>query len=202
MYALEFRARQAYLLIDRKFVSAMSDTRTQILDLAERAIRLRGYHAVSFRDLADELGIKSASIHYHFRHKEDLGLAVVDRYAERIAEQIGAAGDVNWPEAVGRFCQVYRDALVQNDLQCLCGMLAAESLGLPTAVADRVARFFSDNIAWLAAAMPPSIPDKTEAATRIQCEIQGAMTVSVSLKDTRVLDSVAARICERASNTA
>lgn len=176
----------------------MPETSTQILDLAERAIRLRGYHAVSFRDLADELGIKSASIHYHFRHKEDLGLAVVDRYAERIKAAIGAAAPNTWPDALASFCGVYRDALVKNDLQCLCGMLAAESRGLPDKVSERVSQFFQDNIAWLMASMPVDQPDKEPLAIRIQCELQGAMTVSVSLGDTSVLDQVAARLVQDA----
>lgn len=176
----------------------MTDTRTQILDLAERAIRLRGYHAVSFRDIADELGIKSASIHYHFRHKEDLGLAVVDRYAERIAKEIGPAGAVAWPDAVARFCEVYRDALVKNELQCLCSMLAAETLGLPEKVATRVGRFFRDNISWLRASMPDDMPDQQALALSIQCEIQGAMSVAVSLQDAGILDGVARNLAQRA----
>lgn len=172
----------------------MSDTRTQILDLAEHAIRLRGYHAVSFRDLADEMGIKSASIHYHFRHKEDLGLAVVDRYAEVLQGGLGAPGEQSWPEALAMFCQVYRDALRKSGVQCLCGMLAAESRGLPDKVADRVARFFQDNIAWLVASMPAGTANRQERAEDIQCALQGAMTVAVSLQDPLILDRVAARL--------
>ena len=45
----------------------MTDTRLDILDTAEQRMRDVGYHSVSFRDLADDLGIKSASVHYHFR---------------------------------------------------------------------------------------------------------------------------------------
>lgn len=177
----------------------MSDTRTQILDLAERAVRLRGYHAVSFRDLADELGIKSASIHYHFRHKEDLGLALVDRYAERIKAGLGAPGDHPWPEALSMFCQVYRDALQKSELQCLCGMLAAESPGLPDIVTTRVSRFFRDNLDWLIAAMPENTPDKEGLALSVQCQLQGAMTVAVSLQDVTILETASARICAEAA---
>ncbi len=178
-------------------VSAMTDTRTQILDLAERAIRLRGYHAVSFRDLADDLGIKSASIHYHFRQKHDLGLAVVDRYAARIADQLGPAKDLTWPEALHAFCNVYKDAMYKSELQCLCGMLAAESNGLPNVVAERVATFFEDNIAWLMVAMPEGATDKRAEAIAVQTALQGAMTVAVSLKDYSIMDLTIQRLRER-----
>ncbi|WP_120500825.1 TetR/AcrR family transcriptional regulator [Roseovarius sp. EL26] len=173
----------------------MTDTRTQILDLAERAIRLRGYHAVSFRDLADEMGIKSASIHYHFRQKHDLGLAVVDRYATRIADLIGPAGALDWPEALRAFCDVYKDALYQSDLQCLCSILASESSGLPDEVADRVAEFFRNNINWLMASLPDNISDKRSQALAAQTAVQGAMTVAVSLKDYSVMDLTIERLC-------
>ena len=173
----------------------MSDTRTQVLDLAERGLRERGYHAVSFRDLADALGIRSASVHYHFRHKEDLGMAVVDRYAAGVAQQLGPAGALPWPRAVGRFCKIYQDALGKTDLQCLCGMLAAESGGLPPAIAERVASYFAANINWLMACMPEDMPDKRTKAQSIQAEIQGAMTLAISLGDMSVLDRIARRIC-------
>lgn len=175
----------------------MTDTRTQILDLAERAIRLRGYHAVSFRDLADEMGIKSASIHYHFRQKQDMGLAVVDRYATRIADRLGPAGELVWPDALSAFCDVYKDALHQSDLQCLCGMLAAESLGLPDVVSDRVTMFFRDNIAWLMASMSDQIADKRAQALAVQTAVQGAMTVAVSLKDYSIMDATIQDLKER-----
>lgn len=172
----------------------MPETRDQILDLAERAMRLRGYHAVSFRDIADAMGIKSASIHYHFRHKEDLGTAMVERYAKRVHDFVGEAGGLNWPDAVARFGAVYKRALHDEDLQCLCGMLAAESAGLPEPVAAKVAEFFRVNLSWLKASMPKNTQDKDARAQRIQAELQGAMTLSVSLKQPKILDDAVARL--------
>ena len=175
----------------------MSETGTQILDLAERRMRQRGYHAVSFRDLADELGIKSASIHYHFRQKQDLGAAVVERYAERIATTLGDPSELAWPEALKRFCAVYKSALKQQKLQCLCGMFAAECHGLPSVVAERVSDYFRANLDWLVAAMPETMLGKKTKALRIQSELQGAMTVAVSLSDYGMLDKAAREIIEQ-----
>ena len=58
--------------------------RNNILDVAERRMRMSGYNAVSFRDIAGEIGIKSASLHYHFPKKADLGLALVERYSDNL----------------------------------------------------------------------------------------------------------------------
>lgn len=172
----------------------MAETGTQILDLAERLMRLRGYHAVSFRELADELGIKSASIHYHFRRKEDLGLAVVDRYAKQVADALGEPGQLGWSEAVRTLSGVYRRALHDQKLQCLCGMLAAESPGLPHVVTERVTAYYEANITWLMASLTGKKAEKRIRALRVQSEIQGAMTLSISLGDNGVFDAVAKRI--------
>ncbi len=183
--------RQAYLAVASNIVSDMTDTRTKILDLAEKLIRQHGYHAVSFRDLADELGIKSASIHYHFRHKEDLGEAVIARYAEAFHEGLGGAKEKTWADALQRFRGLYREALGNDDAQCLCGILAAESFGLPKGMSEAVADFFEQNLVWLAAAMPESVDDKRTEALRIQSEVQGAMIIAISLGDPSILDRVA-----------
>src|SRR6185295_2042375 len=67
-----------------------SETAEQILDLAETLIQTRGYSAFSYQDIADSLGIRKASIHYHFPSKTDLGIAVVDRYVARFGGALAA----------------------------------------------------------------------------------------------------------------
>ena len=47
----------------------MSETAERLMDLAEAHIRNAGYGGFSFRDLAAEIGIKSASVHHHFPTK-------------------------------------------------------------------------------------------------------------------------------------
>lgn len=170
----------------------MAETLERLLDNAESAIRLRGYHAVSFRELADELGIKSASVHYYFRQKEDLGLAIVERYKERFFETLNArsARARNVTERVEAFCGVYRDALVGSDRICLCGMLGAESCGLPPALARAVANFFEANVAWLTETLSVVLaPEESRRwAVRTVATLQGAMVLASSMKDYAIFD--------------
>src|SRR5215475_4719408 len=70
-----------------------SETAEQILDLAETLIQTRGYSAFSYQDIADSLGIRKASIHYHFASKTDLGIAVVDRYLARFGAALAAVAE-------------------------------------------------------------------------------------------------------------
>ncbi len=57
--------------------------RSRILDEAERLFRTRGYNAVTMRDIAREVGIRQASLYYHFPSKEQLFVAVTERMFER-----------------------------------------------------------------------------------------------------------------------
>lgn len=59
------------------------DGRSRILDEAERLFRTRGYNAVTMRDIAREVGIRQASLYYHFPSKEQLFVAVTERMFER-----------------------------------------------------------------------------------------------------------------------
>jgi TetR/AcrR family transcriptional repressor of nem operon len=45
-------------------------------------VQARGYNALSFREIAKDVGIKSASIHYYFPTKGDLGVALAKRYTD------------------------------------------------------------------------------------------------------------------------
>ena len=170
----------------------MSDTLTSLMDAAEDAIRLRGYHAVSFRDLAEELGIKSSSVHYYFRQKEDLGLALVQRYEERFFAglETRSAKAISPAEKLRAFADTYRTALVEADRICLCGMLGAESCGLPKELAGAVAAFFQRNIDWIVEALPRerSVSSRRKRANHIVAALQGAMMLASSLSDHKIFD--------------
>jgi AcrR family transcriptional regulator len=59
-----------------------NDKAAAILDSARVLMMDRGYNGFSFRDIAAEVGIKSASIHYHFATKADLAEATARAYRE------------------------------------------------------------------------------------------------------------------------
>ena len=57
----------------------MTDTKEQILDVAERLFADRGFHATPLRDITSEAGVNLASVNYHFGSKEALLAAVLER---------------------------------------------------------------------------------------------------------------------------
>ncbi|HEY5629979.1 MAG TPA: helix-turn-helix domain-containing protein [Candidatus Limnocylindrales bacterium] len=53
--------------------------RDEILDVAERLIRTRGYEAMSIQELQDELGVSRGAIYHYFGSKESILEAVIAR---------------------------------------------------------------------------------------------------------------------------
>jgi len=186
--------------------------RQSILDAAERMTRDGGYHDVSFRRIADDVGIKSASVFHHFASKEELGAAVARRYTDRFMEVIGDPNDASLSanEKLARYCDAYRHAQKIDDRMCLCGMLGAEISSLPKDVAKEVRRFFDLNIAWLEAALTPargsasisaSITDDARGnAVMVLSALEGAIIVARATGDASLLDQVADHLSIPAAN--
>lgn len=63
----------------------------QIMDIAARQFRARGYAAVSLRDIATEAGMRTPSLYYHFPSKDDLVIAVMNRGIAVVREAVTAA---------------------------------------------------------------------------------------------------------------
>ncbi|MGB0504947.1 MAG: TetR/AcrR family transcriptional regulator [Pikeienuella sp.] len=156
-----------------------ANTVDRLMDVAEAAIRQRGFHAVSFRDLAAELGVKSASVHYHFRTKEDLGVALVERYGKEITAALNA-----WEgDAATGFFMVHKQAMDDDGRLCLCAMLGAESCGLPDGVARAVRAYYERNLNWLI----EKLGDKARAS-QVFAAAQGAMILALTLDDHQLFD--------------
>lgn len=57
-----------------------TESRERVLSVAERLFTERGYQAVTLRDIAQEVGIRHASLYYHFPNgKEEMYVAVTER---------------------------------------------------------------------------------------------------------------------------
>src|ERR1041384_2875350 len=62
------------------------DTREEILNCAEELWQRRGYNVFSYPHIAVQRGIRNAAIHYHFPSKENLGVALIQRYRQRFQD--------------------------------------------------------------------------------------------------------------------
>lgn len=147
-----------------------SDTTTRITTAAERLMKLHGYHGFSYADVADEVGIRKASIHHHFRAKPDLAIEVVRRYRRAIADAldaVAAEGDSPGDRLRG-FAAIFEAAFAAPGSMCLCAALTADWDGLPDDVRAEVEAYWRESRAWLAAELFESrspVSPRTRAAT-------------------------------------
>jgi TetR/AcrR family transcriptional repressor of nem operon len=166
--------------------TARSDTADLMVDIAQRLIQTRGYSRFSYADVATELGVTKATLHYHFAGKADLGQAVLDRYVARFYEAIEAI-DAAGSDGLGGFeayVDLYRQ-VVRGERMCLCGMLAAEIELLPPAMRVVVSDFFDRNVEWLdhllargaddGSLFPLSAPERAARAQSVLALLQGGM---------------------------
>jgi TetR/AcrR family transcriptional repressor of nem operon len=180
-----------------------TDTKTRILDSAERLVQSRGFNGFSYADVATELGITKASLHHHFASKAELGRALIERYADRFGaalEQIDAV-DADAPAKLDAYARIYADVLRKKRM-CLCGMLAAEYDTLPGPMRDAVVAFFDDNEAWLTRVFEQGEAEGSlhldgsahEAARALVGGLEGAMLVARPYGDVTRFEASATRL--------
>jgi TetR/AcrR family transcriptional repressor of nem operon len=137
---------------DRK-VAPLVPRVDQLLDAAQSLIQQRGYNGFSYEDLAQIVGIRKPSIHHHFPKKEDLGVRVIRRYAERFQHMLEAIqhGTATTAGRLGAYIELFSTTYGTTRKLCPCGILGAESPTLPDSITNAVADFFTLNLTWLAA---------------------------------------------------
>ena len=163
------------------------DTATQILDVAERLAQSRGFNGFSYADVAAELRLTKAALHYHFAGKAEMGEALISRYSERFAAALEAldTSAISAPAKLEGYANLYLD-VVRDKRMCLCGILAAEYQTLPQRMRDAVIQFFDANEAWLQRVVDQGHQEGTlqvvgssmETARAIVGGLEGAMLVA------------------------
>jgi TetR/AcrR family transcriptional regulator, transcriptional repressor for nem operon len=158
----------------------MADTKTRLLDAATKGMQTHGYNAYSFHDLSASVGIKTASIHYHFPTKAALGEALASRYTAQFMAALGDADSGTPEDCLRRYAGLFRAAL-HDGRMCLCGMIGAEIDTVPEQVARQVRSFFETNHIWLAEVFVRM--GKSPATARTQARLflailEGAMIIA------------------------
>jgi len=178
-------------------------TASRILDVAERLVQVRGFNGFSYADIAAELKITKAALHYHYAGKGDLGQALIARYAARFAqalaelEVVDGAARTKLDAYAGLYLKVLR-----NRTMCLCGMLAAEYQTLPAPMRDAVISFFDQNETWLERVLERGREDGSlrfagsarDTARMIVGGLEGAMLIARPYGDVARFQAAAANL--------
>src|SRR5258708_29556061 len=156
----------------------MNETAERLMDLAEARIRQAGYRGFSFRDLAAEIGIKSASVHHHFPTKAGMAGAVGRRYGDRFFEMVVPRHDESGDDVIAIYRSAFRSAIERDGRMCLNGVLGAEAGGLPPEVVAEIAMFFRRCIDDLSSRIGGA--DAVARAFHVMAAVEGSLILARS----------------------
>jgi TetR/AcrR family transcriptional regulator, transcriptional repressor for nem operon len=168
-------------------------TGQRILAVAKDFVQTRGYNGFSFHDISRKVGIRTPSVHHHFRTKSDLGRALLAQERSAMNKSlrlIDAQVDSTWGK-VKRYVELWNEAAGDGTGVCILGTLAAEYNTLPEPMRTELRQFFDENEAWLAVLLRQGRIDRTlsfdgapsVAAGGIVALLHGAMVSARAFHD-------------------
>jgi AcrR family transcriptional regulator len=109
-------------------------TRQALVDVARGLFAERGYAATGTEDLVQRAGVTRGALYHHFRDKQDLFRAVVERVSQVLAERIAtlASAEADPWRQVCRGCEAFLDACTEADTQRILLLDAPSVLGWGT----------------------------------------------------------------------
>lgn len=130
-----------------------SETRRQIVEVADRLFYEIGYEATSFADIARDVGLSRGNFYYHFKTKDEILDAVIERRAAAVHALLDTWEDAG--ESPADRIRSFVRILVENRTKimahgCPVGTLCAELSKLEHAARDDAARLLALFRIWLA----------------------------------------------------
>ncbi|OGT63964.1 MAG: hypothetical protein A3I13_05075 [Gammaproteobacteria bacterium RIFCSPLOWO2_02_FULL_47_50] len=181
-----------------------TDSMQRIMAVAQELVQSRGYNAFSFHDIARKLGIKSASIHYYFPAKSDLGKSLIQHYRQNFINELNQIDTMSnsTMDKLKSFTQLFLNTLESDNRMCLCGMFASDITTMPEEIQEEVRSFFTECEAWLTVTLRAGqqsgeivISNQPENIARfIFASLEGAMLSARTFADTERFKSIMNRV--------
>ena len=176
----------------------LNDTAHKNLDVAEHFTQSLGFNAFSYKDIQENVGIKTSSIHYYFPTKHDLVTAMTERYTEKFGaalEEI-SANEENGIQMLESLGALYINVLKEGKF-CMCGMLASDLKSLPEQATDKLRQFFMLNELFIVEAINKAITqgeirdsvDVKKSASLFLALLEGGMLIARTQEDTGYLEA-------------
>ncbi|MDN3650983.1 TetR/AcrR family transcriptional regulator [Reinekea marina] len=179
----------------------MNKTASRIMDIAESLLRTKGFQGFAFREIANEIGIKSASVHYHFATKGELVEAILVRYIENFeAALLEAEQKLDSPsDRLEHYIKMYRTEFMDNKYTSLCIMLGADIDILPEPVVQQLSSFYRLNLEWISSQIEHAPNNLTaneikQNSAHIQASLNGALMGARSMEDAKYFDLVVDKV--------
>ena len=176
------------------------ETKDQILTTTQDLVLERGFAGTSIDDILNATGLSKGAFFYHFKNKAELGLALIERYAEHdlaIFEQLTKRADELSSDPLQStliFLKLFEEFLVSlNGFHpgCLFASYVYESANFDQTTSASVTagfedwkKIYTDRFKKVVAQHRPKQPVRPEdLAELIMSIIQGSFILSKSLSD-------------------
>ncbi|MCZ8516560.1 TetR/AcrR family transcriptional regulator [Paenibacillus filicis] len=176
------------------------NTAEAILDTAQSIVQEFGFNGFSYAHIAKKVGIRTASIHYYFPNKEDLGEALIERYHKNFITSIAQidAEIQNNIEKLRKFILLYGGP-VKDYCTCMGVMLSTDLASLSSKTQDGIAQLFTSNLEWLKRVLDQgrregqlNFTGSTDAlAHQFLASLQGAQLLARSFRDQNRFNMIA-----------
>ena len=172
------------------------DTRERILDSAQRLTQTRSFHGFSFQDIADEIGIRKASLYHHFDSKDDLAVAMLQRAADWVSAQFKKAEGHEPRERLEAYFDLFHQIHGKGERMCPGGSFAAVFGAVSSPVQSTLHRFAKIHIDWLEDVVRDGVEQAQftigdqrprDVAAQILAGVQGALLLGRLTSDRHVL---------------
>jgi TetR/AcrR family transcriptional repressor of nem operon len=185
-------------------VPRLIDAREQILSTAHKLIQTHGYSSFSYQDVSDKLGIKNASIHYHFPNKEDLAASLLrsyrarfDKWAERTEREKKSS-----KERLGAYFKMFEKIAPDAKRICLGGVFAIEWNQIGPKVRSELKSFHDSHRAWLLRVLEDgkaneeleALGSVDDTADLILSTVQGALQLARARGDSSLASKISKRL--------
>ena len=168
-------------------------TQEKILQAADSMFGELGFEGASTRQIAELSGVNKALIHYHFRNKDELWGAVLDRYYQRLGAVLRGhlEADVDLRERLGQLLDGYVDFLAEN--RSFSNMVQREVAGgrHVERIRAHMAPFFELGAALVEQAYPATAGESPLAAPQLMISFYGMVVTHFTYSP--VLDGLLGR---------
>lgn len=181
-----------------------SETRERLLEAAESAVLAKGFTATSIEELIVEVGITKSGFFYHFKDKNELARAMMQRYLTRDAELLDSIfqrGDELHDDPLHGFLvglKLFAECLAdlpENHPGCLAASFCYQDQLFDQRIRDMNAesfliwrRRFRGRIDEIAKIYPPNGDvDLSALADMAATLVEGALILGRALRDPTIL---------------
>jgi TetR/AcrR family transcriptional repressor of nem operon len=162
------------------------DTRTRALNLGRHYLQTLGFNGFSFQTIADDLGIKKASLHYYFASKEDLGLSLIEEYQKAYDEWVARVSPLSATKKLDQMVHVFYKMALDEKKICPTGVFCSDFNSISKNMKKRLLEFHNTQKTWLIETLKQGVCEKSfrkdlnidATADLIMTFIQGGLQVA------------------------